>query len=252
MTLTRSAAPRQVPAPSGSRPSSTSARFIPRDELPSFSSWEPGSFNDSRGNPGAGGPVGGSGVGAGTTSAKHQAVWQAAHQVGYQEGYRDGLAALADFKASYAQEVNAQFGTLLQSFDRELATLEQAMARSIARVAVQLARQVVREHLKSQPSNVARVAHEAVHAVLMSARHVVLRVHPDDHAIVGEGAAEAIAARGARLVADAAIERGGLMIDSDVGTVDARIATRWAQAVQPLGADVAWQPVEAGDEDATE
>ena len=39
----------------------------------------------------------------------------------------------------------------------------------------------------------------------------------------------------ARLVADPNIERGGCLVESDLGTVDARVATRWARAMAALG-----------------
>jgi flagellar assembly protein FliH len=74
-----------------------------------------------------------------------------------------------------------------------------------------------------------------VHAVLMSARHIRVAVHPDDHALVAQGAAEALAARGARLVTDAGLTRGGCRVESDIGEVDARIETLWAQAAAQLG-----------------
>ena len=55
----------------------------------------------------------------------------------------------------------------------------------------------------TRPELVATVAQEAIDTLLLSARHITLRVHPDDHALVALGAGEALAARGARLVADA-------------------------------------------------
>jgi flagellar assembly protein FliH len=82
---------------------------------------------------------------------------------------------------------------------------------------------------------VATVASEAVHAVMLSARHVVVHVHPQDLPLVAEGAEEAIATRRARLVPDPALARGDVRVESDVGHIDARVATRWAQALATLG-----------------
>jgi flagellar assembly protein FliH len=65
-------------------------------------------------------------------------------------------------------------------------------------------------------------------------------VHPDDHALVAAGAAEALQARGARLLADAQIERGGCRIDSDLGRIDATIEARWRQAAAVLGSELPW------------
>jgi flagellar assembly protein FliH len=99
---------------------------------------------------------------------------------------------------------------------------------------------VLRTELATQPECVARVAAEAVDAVLLSARQITLRLHPEDLPLVAEGAAEAIAAREVRLVGDASIVRGGCRVESDLGAVDAGIAARWAQAAAGVGSDLPW------------
>jgi flagellar assembly protein FliH len=116
---------------------------------------------------------------------------------------------------------------------------------------VQLARQVLRSELLTQPDLVARVASEAVNGVLLSARHITVQVHPLDLPLVAEGAEEALKARGARLMPNKSIERGGVLVESDVGAIDARLATRWAQAAANLGsAEALDAPPDAPQEDA--
>lgn len=169
----------------------------------------------------------------------------AARQQGYQDGYRDGLVALESFKESFASQISGQMALVLQTLDRELGQLEQQLATRVARVATELARQVVRSELAVRPALVTQVAQEAVNAVLMSARHITVHVNAADHALVAQGCAEALAARGARLLSGSTVPRGGCRIDSDAGVIDARVATRWAQATQALGTGVAWDDNEA-------
>ena len=164
----------------------------------------------------------------------------AARQQGYQDGYRDGLVALESFKESFATQTSGQMARVLQALDEDLGRLEQGMAASVARVATELARQVVRSELAVRPALVAQVAREAANAVLMSARHITVLVHPDDHALVAQGCEEALAARGARLLAQPNVARGGCRVESDAGVIDAQVATRWAQATQALGSGVQW------------
>ena len=234
------AKPRPVPAPAeGGRaaPRDLYSRFIPREELSSFESW---SFGDVSAGA-APGPAAREAAEAPLDPAElHAQQLRAARQSGYQDGYRDGLVALEGFKQSFAQQMTAQLGQLLESFDRQLDGLEQQMADALARTATQLARQVVRTELTIHPELVAQVAQEAVNAVLMSARHIRVHVNPQDQPLVAEGAAEALQARGARLMASSAIERGGCLIESDAGSIDARIESRWAQAAAALGQDVPW------------
>jgi flagellar assembly protein FliH len=169
-----------------------------------------------------------------------QAQLHAARQDGYRDGYRDGLVALESFKQSFAQQLAGQFGLVLTNFDHELGELEQHIAASVARIATQLARQVVRSELSARPDLVVQVAIDAVNSVLMSARQITVYVHPEDQPAIAQGAGEVLAARGARLVGKPDIERGGVLIESDAGTVDARISARWNQAVQALGTGVDW------------
>jgi flagellar assembly protein FliH len=234
------AKPRPVPPPAeGARATPARdvySRFIPREELSSFASW---SFGDV------------SAAGAGTAARvepeppadpaeQHAHALRAARQSGYQEGYRDGLVALEGFKQSFASQTTAQVGALVRSVGEQLDALEQEMARALATTAAALARQVLRSELTLRPEAVATVAEQAIAALLPSARHVVLRVHPDDHALIAANAAEAIAARGARLVPDPQVGRGGCRLESDIGLVDATIDERWRRAVAALGSELPW------------
>ena len=215
------------------------ARFIPREELGGFAAWNPG---DLAGGPAPQGNVHRAADEASKVDVAAQLAEQlrAARQAGYQEGYRDGLVALDAFKQSFASQTSAQIGTLMQSLGTELDGLQQDMARTLAISATHLARQIVRSELKARPDLIAQVAHEAIDTLLLSARHITLRVHPDDHVFVTKGAAEVLAARGARLLSDASLQRGGCLVESDIGVIDASLETRWRRAAASLGCDEGW------------
>ena len=238
MTTSSSRTPRNVPPPAGSAAAKASvyARFIPREELSSFAAWEPSDLSGPRRKPGPAIPE---------PPPVEPAVLiaeqvQSARQGGYQDGYRDGLAALEGFKQSFAQQTTRQVGALLDAIAAQLDGLQQDMAQAIAQTATSLARQVVRDELQTRPELVARVAQEALDTLLLSARHITLRVHPDDHALVADGAGDGVAARGARLVVDARVARGGCLVESDIGVIDASIDTRWRRAAAALGRSESW------------
>ena len=243
-----SSKPKNIPSPND--PRAQYARFIPREELSSFAAWSPGDF----GGPGApthplrrasDEPVKN---GAADVAEQIAAQMRAARQAGYQDGYRDGLVALEGFKQSFASQTTSQVGALLASFGDELSGLQQEMARALAITATQLAHRIVRSEIGLRPELIAHVAQEALDTLLLSAKHITLRVHPDDHALVAEGAAEVLKARGARLLADASMARGGCLVESDIGVIDASIDTRWRRAAAALGIDEPWDaPVVAPD-----
>jgi flagellar assembly protein FliH len=226
--------PRNVPPPPGGKNASAYARFIPREELGDFAAWKPGSVF------GQGGTAAPAPEPAEPTTEEWRAQIGVARAAGYQDGYRDGLVALEGFKQSFAAQMTSQIGQLLAGFDRQLDALNGQIAEAVTQTAVQLARQVLRSELQAAPELVAKVAADAVNAVLLSARHVSVHVHPLDLPLVAEGAAEALQARGARLLAHPEVQRGGVLVESDVGSIDARIATRWAQAAAAFGADTPW------------
>ncbi len=167
-----------------------------------------------------------------------------ARNAGYQDGYRNGLAALESYKQTQAAQMAAymsdQVGALAADFHHRLESLEQQLAGRIAGVALELARQVVRSELQLRADVVVDVAEEALGALLASARQIVLRLHPEDHALAQSQLTEMLAARGARLVPDAAITRGGCMVESDIAVVDATVESRWERAAAAMGHHAPW------------
>jgi flagellar assembly protein FliH len=245
----------KAPPPGGAapKPATPYSRFIPREELNSFAAWKPGALSGGEDPQHA--PVHRAEPPAPPAPPKPSpaeelaAHVRAARTAGYQDGYRDGLVALEGFKQSFAAQITAQMGTLMQSTSQQLDDLQQDMARALAVSATHLARQMVRSELVQRPELVISVAQEAVDTLLLSAHHITLRVHPDDHALVAQGAADVLAARGARLLPDAAITRGGCVVESDIGVIDASLEARWRRAAASLGIAEDWSGTPAVDED---
>lgn len=230
--------PAAAPSPAAAHARSLYSRFIPREEIGGFAAWQPGAIGAPE--PAAAPPPPDPAALARREAERQREQVHAARQAGYQEGYRDGLAALEGFKQHYAAQVTGQVAAIAHSYGARLDDLEKHLAERITGVVLELARQAVRTELALQPRHIVAVAAEALGVLLMSARHVTLRLHPDDQALVAEGCAEALAARHARLVADPAIERGGCRVESDIGVVDAQVSTRWLRAAQSLGDDGGW------------
>ena len=241
MSTSRKPGVRNVPPPEGAKAASPYARFIPREELGPFATWSPGTLAGDGQTPSQPGVRKAAPAEPEKPAAPDLGQQlHAARQCGYQDGYRDGLAALEQFKQSYAAQMTMQLGQLTQSYGHELDALQQDMARALAVSATHLARQIVRSELAAKPELVATVAQEAIDTLLMSARQITVRVHPDDHPLVAQGAAEALAARSARLLSDASIARGGCLVESDIGVVDASVAARWKRAAAALGCEEPW------------
>ena len=225
---------KNVPPPEGGGKGSVYARFIPREELSSFEAWNPDALSGVAPRSGTGAPA----VDPVPPAEALAEQLRAARQSGYQDGYRDGLSALDGFKQTYAKQITAQLGRLMESHAAQLDGLQQRL----------------RSELALRPELVAAVAQEAVDALLLSARHITVRVHPDDQPLVAQGAAEVLDARGARLISDASIARGGCRVDSDIASVDSTVPTRWRRAAAALCPAAEWsdEPEEGAEPPAGE
>lgn len=241
------------------RPAAPSyARFIPREEVGPAVAWVPDSLDVQRRkgtDPAKAGanaeaapappPVDPAAVRAARQAqlqARLAEVFEQGRQLGREETTKtmrtEAREALDTFRRQQASEVGAPVAALLVQFQQGLDGLEHALAQRLAGIALQMARQVVRSELQTSATLVVDVTQEALAEVLLSARHITVKVHPEDLPLIAGGCADAVEARGARLVADAHIERGGCLVESDLGVVDARLSTRWAAAVTAMGSPV--------------
>jgi len=245
------------PPPGGTKNANQYARFIPREELAGFATWTPDAF---AGRPDFAQPAPPAGMRPKppepeTPVAQAPAEpppppeptaeeWAervaAARQQGYQDGYRDGLAALEEARRQFALQTSQQFARVVESFEEQTAALDERIATAVTGIALQLARQVVRTELRVNDAAVLPVVNDAVNALLMTARHVQIRLHPADITAIADGAHELLQSRQARLVPDSSITPGGCRVESDLGRVDASIEGRWMQAVAAFGSELPW------------
>jgi len=236
MTTNSSSAPPAARAPAAKAPAYT--KFIPREELGAFAAWEPNDL--TRPVPTGQPPRAAEGGRSVESPAQVAEKIRQARLAGYQEGYRDGLVALEGFKQTFAHQTTLQVGAMLKSLGEQLDGLQRQMAQTLCTSATRIARQAVRSELQIRPELIAIVAQEALDTLVLSARHITLRVHPDDHPLVAEGAGDLLDARSARLVADPTIARGGCVVESDIGVIDASLDARWRRAAASLGGEVPW------------
>jgi flagellar assembly protein FliH len=268
-----------VPPPSNTLGASPHARFIPREELTNYTNWTPGALGPARslpstppsgiplqedvrrsgdqrnttepsfkGNATATLPSPADTLSAVPTQDDLEALQHAARQAGYHDGYRDGLAALDSFKRSFAQQMSSQLGQLMNAVDREFLSLESDMAQALVQAATGLARQIIRSELATQPELVTQVARQAVAALSQSVRRVEMRLHPDDLALVQAGLGEEAVSRGVTCIPDPTVARGGCFLQTELGSVDARIEHQWDQALRRLGQDATQWPLKSEDQ----
>ncbi len=154
----------------------------------------------------------------------HQEAWKEGYAAGYEEGSARGRLEAA------------QLHQLLQSMHEALSHLDQgsgggdpgALARSKSRARWRTTRSryslesviaVIRE--ASDPSAAARQRNRARQSGL-------------DVALVQQYLGEQFGSTGHRLREDEAVERGGCLVESEGGQIDAQITTRWRRVVESI------------------
>lgn len=102
-------------------------------------------------------------------------------------------------------------------------------ARSLALAA---ARRIVGEELRLAPERIVAIVGELLERA-RRAREVRVRVHPDDATTLGA----AKLAASVRVIGDASIERGGCVVETDLGELDARVEVQLRAIASALGCE---------------
>lgn len=152
------------------------------------------------------------------------------------EGYAEGLAAgrqEAEQACGRMKQLADSFGNTLDNFDFRLSDMLLALSLDVAR-------QVVAGELAARPERILDVVNLALKQMAESTREARLLLNPDDAALVRPQLDAVLDKNRLRIVEDARIVRGGCLIETPQGDIDATLPARWRQVVQVLGSNQGW------------
>jgi flagellar assembly protein FliH len=136
---------------------------------------------------------------------------------------------------SRALDLLSQYGQLLRQEKQELSARYE---NEVIELAFQIARQILGRELEQKPESVADIAREAVRQV-MGADEVTLRVNPEDLGYLRsvQGELKELLSGSARIEikAEATVERGGCIVETESGMLDARLASQLTTLKSNLG-----------------
>jgi len=156
-------------------------------------------------------------------------------EAGEREGRALGERAGHEEGAEAAREQTRRLQALADACAQSLDTLEAEVGRSLIALAVRIAEQVVRTSLRDQPNQILDLVGEILQNGPAPDVGVQLRLHPDDLGLVREFLEQDAEPAGPRLVADERITRGGCILETAQGTIDATLETRWRRVIAALG-----------------
>lgn len=155
----------------------------------------------------------------------------------YHEGLRQG-------EATAREEVSTQFSPVLSAFQQvamEVGRLRAAVLRQaeedVITLAFQLARKIVQHEIEEHGQVLATTLRRAL-AHVAEQDHIVVRVHPDDLADAAELQRELGRTmsniKALTIESDVTVGRGGCLVESSLGTIDARIEAQFTELEQRL------------------
>lgn len=178
----------------------------------------------------------GGGVNVVHLEAVERDAWEQGLAAGHAEGVRRGEAELA----KRINEMNARcvaLEAIIGTLAKPLEQLDNQMEQELTRLTLMIAKHLVRRELRIDPSQVIGIIRHTVGLLPLASRDVRVHLHPEDAAIVREKLAQPAGEREWILVEDPLLARGGCRLTTSVSSIDARLESRVADALNTLLGD---------------
>jgi flagellar assembly protein FliH len=147
---------------------------------------------------------------------------------GYAQGERAGLEA----GGKRAEAMLRRVAQTLEELGGLRQTLMQETERQMVQLSLALARRVVHREVTLDPELAAALAHVALEK-LGTRTPATIRLNPDDYTIVAQDG-ERWGGAAVTVVPDPAISRGGCLVESDFGCIDATIERQFDELTRAL------------------
>lgn len=145
-----------------------------------------------------------------------------------EEAFQRGLAQGRSEAAADFEHQSRQLSRHLADSLKQLGEIEERIATewkaTVTELALAAASRIVRERIEADDPVAARALAEALD-VLPAGGPIRARVHPDDLSSIGQDLEAAIESKKLELIGDAAISRGGCVVEGELGAVDATLET---------------------------
>jgi flagellar assembly protein FliH len=163
----------------------------------------------------------------------------------FMKGYAQGERAGAEAAAARGEAVLRRLAATIEELRALKTDILHKTEQQVVELAFAIARRIVQREVSLDRGLVAAMARVALDR-LGDAANATIRLHPDDYAAVMSGRQEGALENGvATVVADPMVRRGGCLVQSDLGLIDASADAQIGEIASALLGD-------AGAERATE
>ncbi|MBO8129736.1 MAG: flagellar biosynthesis protein [Peptococcaceae bacterium] len=155
-----------------------------------------------------------------------------------QDGYRQGRQEAAREMEAQRRAVQEQARDLLRAAEEKRREILRGLEEEIVDLIVETAEKLVMQQLSRDPQAVRAVVQEAI-ALVRDRAQVYVYAHPEDVPVLEESRDELLAALRPNavlhIVPDKGLRRGGCLVDTPQGMVDATLDTRLEAIRKALG-----------------
>ncbi len=155
-------------------------------------------------------------------TAEQQAHLAALEREAFTKGYAQGERAGLEAGGKRAEAMLRRLAQTLEELSGLRDNMVRQTERELVQLAVAIARRILQREVSVDPELTAALAHIALERI-GSATPATVRLHPDDFAIVSGGHPGAWIGRQVEVRPDPSIARGGCLLESEFGSIDASV-----------------------------
>jgi flagellar assembly protein FliH len=172
---------------------------------------------------------------------------------GYQDGLQQGQAEGKKLGLSEGEllirEQLAHLQLLIDQLQQPLQKVDAEVEQSLLNLSLQMAQAVLGVEVKTNPQCILNTLREAVEALPYQAEKLVIKLHPDDVAIIQQHySSEEIAERLWQIRSEPALERGDCRVESTESSVDRTLKTRLQSSLEHFLQEPAIKPQQAAED----
>lgn len=165
------------------------------------------------------------------------------HEAGLREGREQGLIEGRDtgYAEGYAQGLEVvqaeaeQLKRIVEACTQSIENFQVETGDALISLALRVAEQVLHSTLHEAPERILDLVRDVLQVDGSHQGVLRLRLNPEDLELVDRYLQEDATVSQWRLIADPAIERGGCIVETALGNIDATLQTRWQRVVSALG-----------------
>ncbi|AGL01657.1 FliH/SctL family protein [Desulfoscipio gibsoniae] len=176
-------------------------------------------------------------------SAKQKAIAEAerikadAARQGYDKGYDEGYRAALEEAGKEADKIRARAKSVLVQAEENRREKINNLREEIRDLAIDIAEKIVTKELEIKSDAVLTIAQEAIQLV-SNRKYIVLWVHPEEEEICQKHRDQLLKhlppKAEVHIMTDETVARGGCIVETDYGKVDATLSNRWQTLLKAI------------------